>query len=181
MVAVCWNPSASGSISEGRRSLAALKPTPSREAGIAGQSRSKYPRSVAAELRCSRRRIVSASTPYRMADIPRTARAHARAAARRPSCDITWRYAHRRGSAAVPPSPPLFASPHNTRYVFGRRAAHRARAHALRGCVHVLTHAHTHKRVHVLHTPTFACVCMLALRVEILRVFVTAAVTRSAS
>ena len=86
-------------------------------------------RTVAAELRCSRRRIVSASTPSRDGNTPRTARARARAAARRPPCDITWRYAQRRGSAAVPPSPPLFASPHNTRYVFGRQCC--ALGHAL--------------------------------------------------
>lgn len=55
----------------------------------------------AAELRCSRRRITSASTPHRSGSAPRTARAQARAAARRPPCDITWRYAHRRAVTAL--------------------------------------------------------------------------------
>jgi hypothetical protein len=117
-----------------------------------GPSRSKYRPHVAAELRCSRRRIVSASTPSRDGNTPRTARARARAAARRPPGDITWRYAHRRaitalavhrrrGCLAQAPRPRAAvraanAAPHNTRYVAGRRAAHRARAQALRACVH---------------------------------------------
>jgi hypothetical protein len=111
-----------------------------------------------------------------MAGIPRTARARARAAARRPPCDITWRYAHRRavtalavhrrrGCLAQAPRPRAAvrsAALHRITHVMSPAGVLRT-GPALKHCGHACTqprcacaHAHGQARARAAHAPARA-------------------------
>ncbi len=157
-------------ISPARRGLTAARFKPTQHLGVDTTSQRKRPanRSGACPHRCAvaaLRHNVALCAPSRV---------HG-------ACEVhplpKLRRSKRRAHA------PLFASPHNTRYVFGRQcfALGPALMHCGVACVH--THPRSQARAHsrVASAPTWLAVACVALRVEIHPVFVTAAATRSAS